>query len=826
MYSKSSVFSQAEKLAELGVRLHWLHKESKKPVSRNWSSFEFSPWVKIKKEYKPGLNLGAVLGKASQLYGTDGFLANIDVDIKSGTQDDRDEALAALKEIFPSLDLESCPAIKTGLGIRYMIQTPEPAVSKNIARSEGVSIVFMPSEPINDKQLGYLEDGEVTRAELDNGYRVRPSWEIDLMGQGKQIVLPPSIHPSTKKCYEWLIEPYMPEDIPFVDVSGIASTSKKKTTTTRKDANDFIANFKPSKIRLKDLKHKLPESLYRLLKTGKTAEGKRVRDRSDSMFSACLSLLRLGVSDTDIFTLFTEHERSFFSTPYTHYDKDGDAVGSFASVGHKHALADGDGVATDDDARRWVYRYVLEPAKKELSTASEFEPIPDEDETLEKELMPKHKSKEKAKQKAKELTNKSWKASLTFTAKGYEPTISNVIAIIENVIAPKAFVFDQFAQAIYVNAKVPWARVEDSKLLRDEDAISLMAYLDKEWKISFGKGACFDAIQEIASRNTFNSAKDFFETLPEWDGVERIPGALQKYFNAEGEKLYIDTVFHKWLQAAIRRVYSPGTPFDWMPLLMGPGRQGLGKSKFSSVLFGDLYYEGYQNNPRDRDAVVNILGSLVVEMGELASLTRADLEAAKNFISRPFDKIRLPYGRAVVNLPRRCIFIGTSDKETPLKDKAGNRRFMPIHVGQLDFEGLRAVREQLLAEALFKYHVNPDEPLYVEGDVKVMAEAAQRAEVQANESDIIYADVLNYIIEHQDDTEKMKGFERFGVLDLATGNGFQEPITQVRVRSETAFMMFAADALRKLGAKHWKSQGLMKWYLDVSALLESNYSEG
>ena len=80
-----------------------------------------------------------------------------------------------------------------------------------------------------------------------------------------------------------------------------------------------------------------------------------------------------------------------------------------------------------------------------------------------------------------------------------------------------------------------------------------------------------------------------------------------------------------------------------------------------------------------------------VELGELASLRRADLDRAKAFFSSRNDHYRPPYGRISQDFPRQCIFGGSINPDVNgyLTDPTGNRRFWPVGCGFIDIEGLR-----------------------------------------------------------------------------------------------------------------------------------------
>ncbi len=87
----------------------------------------------------------------------------------------------------------------------------------------------------------------------------------------------------------------------------------------------------------------------------------------------------------------------------------------------------------------------------------------------------------------------------------------------------------------------------------------------------------------------------------------------------------------------------------------------------------------------------------------MAGITRVDVNKLKVFASKTFDRARPAYGRARIDRPRRCIFVGTTNDEEYLRDDTGNRRFWPVKVPDgflIDLDGFREIRDQLWAEAV------------------------------------------------------------------------------------------------------------------------------
>ena len=87
----------------------------------------------------------------------------------------------------------------------------------------------------------------------------------------------------------------------------------------------------------------------------------------------------------------------------------------------------------------------------------------------------------------------------------------------------------------------------------------------------------------------------------------------------------------------------------------------------------------------------------------------------------------MAYARETRDFPRRCVFVGTTNESSYLKDATGNRRFLPVKVGVIDLAGLRRNRDQLFAEALVEWKKNPHASALVLPE-ELWGEAAVRQE--------------------------------------------------------------------------------------------------
>lgn len=186
----------------------------------------------------------------------------------------------------------------------------------------------------------------------------------------------------------------------------------------------------------------------------------------------------------------------------------------------------------------------------------------------------------------------------------------------------------------------------------------------------------------------------------EWDQEERLPTLMTDVFGAFQDD-YSAAVGRCWMVSMAARIFSPGCKVDTMPVFEGP--QGLRKSTALSIIGGPWYMEMHEDI-KTKDFLQNLPGKLLIEIPELHAFGRADINRIKGVISCSNDRYRASYGRRAENHPRRSVWAGTTNRDDYNQDDTGARRFWPILCGEINLEYLRQVRDQLFAEAVYRYH--------------------------------------------------------------------------------------------------------------------------
>jgi predicted P-loop ATPase len=195
-----------------------------------------------------------------------------------------------------------------------------------------------------------------------------------------------------------------------------------------------------------------------------------------------------------------------------------------------------------------------------------------------------------------------------------------------------------------------------------------------------------------------NPVLDYITKLV-WDGVPRLEKWLIDFGGAKDTE-FVRAVSRIVLVAAVRRVRQPGSLFQEMLVL--ESSQGQSKSTSIAALcpHDDWFSDDLPLNVDAKQLIERTSGKWIIEASDLSGMRKGDIEHLKAMLSRCVDgPVRMAYDHFPLERPRAFILIGTTNSSLYLKDPTGGRRFWPVRVGMFQIDLLRAVRDQLWAEA-------------------------------------------------------------------------------------------------------------------------------
>lgn len=363
------------------------------------------------------------------------------------------------------------------------------------------------------------------------------------------------------------------------------------------------------------------------------------------------------------------------------------------------------------------------------------------------------------------VTDTDWMTRLHYQPRTgiLENSVYNLNLILNNDPDFANFAFNELANRIQITGPLPWERPEGNMFWRDADTAQLKSVIDIRY-LPFSSRNHDVAFTKAADDRHFHPVRDYLNSLPEWDGIERVEDLFIRYLQAD-DTPYVRAVTRKTFAAAVARVYVPGIKFDCVPVL--DGDQGIGKSTIVKDLVTSEYYSETLSltDMDDKSGAEKLQGFWAVEIGELAGMKKADIEKVKAFLSTCDDKYRPSYGKVVESHPRQCIIIATVNGERGyLRDITGNRRFWIIKLHQKKqkktWDFTPEYRAQFWAEA--KEIWKSGEKLYLEGDLLEAAEEAQQSAMEVDERLGMVEEYLNTRL--PDDWAEMDLFQRRNFL--------------------------------------------------------------
>ena len=207
------------------------------------------------------------------------------------------------------------------------------------------------------------------------------------------------------------------------------------------------------------------------------------------------------------------------------------------------------------------------------------------------------------------------------------------------------------------------------------------------------------SVGAVAREIRVHPVRDYLTSL-RWDGVPRLEQWVITYLGAE-DTILNRAIAARWMISGVARIMQPGAKVDHMLILEGP--QGGKKSSAIKTLAGAEWFTDELAEIGSKDAAQQMRGIWIVEFAELDAISRAEVSRIKAFLTRTTDRYRPPYERYIITVPRQCIFAGSVNPETYLRDETGNRRFWPVRCGHIDIAALSRDRDQLWAEAAARY---------------------------------------------------------------------------------------------------------------------------
>jgi predicted P-loop ATPase len=310
---------------------------------------------------------------------------------------------------------------------------------------------------------------------------------------------------------------------------------------------------------------------------------------------------------------------------------------------------------------------------------------------------------------------------------GTDRPIPNLATVMDRLRAelPRHFAFDEMLRTTML-----------MEALKDEERLGFTPRPCTDVDVSIaqelfqrkGLTRMHQAVDTFAYGNRYHPVRDWLDGL-HWDGEPRIEHLFPTYFGSESSE-YTRAIGSMFLVSMVARIFEPGCKTDHLPVL--EGEQGILKSTACRVLGGEWFSDNLPELGAGKEVSQHLRGKWLIEVLEMHAMSRAEAAQLKAFITRCVEQYRPSYGRNEVIEPRQCVFIGTTNRDTYLRDETGGRRFWPVKVKTITINALERDRIQLFAEAVESYrqgmawwpdkdfereHIMPEQAARYEADV-------------------------------------------------------------------------------------------------------------
>jgi len=183
----------------------------------------------------------------------------------------------------------------------------------------------------------------------------------------------------------------------------------------------------------------------------------------------------------------------------------------------------------------------------------------------------------------------------------------------------------------------------------------------------------------------YDPFKDFFKSLPEWDGVDYISQVANCVKTDDDD--FWQVMFRKALVRTIE--CAIGRKVNRSALILISRQQNTGKTMFIRYLnpWGDTkYYCEEKIISGNRDSELLLAQNLIFNLDELQGMDARAMNTIKATISKSVINTRKAYRADHEQIRRRCTFWGSSNLEQYLTDDTGNSRWLGFEIqGTIDW---------------------------------------------------------------------------------------------------------------------------------------------
>lgn len=238
------------------------------------------------------------------------------------------------------------------------------------------------------------------------------------------------------------------------------------------------------------------------------------------------------------------------------------------------------------------------------------------------------------------------------------------------------FRYNLFTWEIELTRDVPVMSLHKGQMLDTYNSM-ILAELERVWNITFSDRALEHGIIALSHQQEINPVTDYLESCEKaWDGVTRFPTFMSTYLGVE-ESDVTSLIVSLWAVGAVSKAFNPSVKFDYVLDLAGG--QGAGKTTLLEKLAHGFYTDQFQDF-KNKDFYSTMLRAWIVNDDEMTATAASSFPELKKFITARVLEFRPPYAHSSIRRDKGFVLARTTNEVDYLKDKTGERRFLPLLV--------------------------------------------------------------------------------------------------------------------------------------------------
>ena len=179
----------------------------------------------------------------------------------------------------------------------------------------------------------------------------------------------------------------------------------------------------------------------------------------------------------------------------------------------------------------------------------------------------------------------------------------------------------------------------------------------------------------------------YFEGLQTWTGESDHIEKIANYVTASDDQDFFNTMFKKHLVRAVACALHEKVFNKHCFTLVG--KQNDGKSTFVRFLCPTVLQEYFKDGIRfeNKDADIALTENLIINLDELATFSKQDINRIKEVFSKEKVKARRPFAKREITMTRRASFFASTNDDEFLTDTTGNVRWLVFNIESINHDG-------------------------------------------------------------------------------------------------------------------------------------------